>query len=520
MKFRRTEALVVFAALFALGLGACAGDGKRAPKATPTPAYIATFDEGVCPWALPAGQKQEAVRCGFVVVPEDRAKPDGRKVRLAVAAFKATSATSAPDAIVHLVGGPGFSVVKFLDRLTVDNARPFQDRRDLVFFDQRGTGLSEPSLRCPEVRENFIGRLAEDLRAAESAARANAALLRCHDRLADEGVDFGAYNSAASASDVADVMSALGYGDYNIYGISYGTRLALTVMRDFPEHVRSVVLDSSLPPQINGLSEAAKNFERALNTLFDGCKADAACHDAYPNAGQNFFDLVAKLNKEPAVVEPQDSSTKKTARVVVNGDRLVAGTWQALYNTRLIPVLPFAGAQIAQGNTGLLTVLAGQIVFSFNDLSDGMAASVNCHDEVPFNTEETVSQANKDVRKEITDAGIGVTSSAQLKRELNLCKAWGAGAANDRENEAVSSDIPTLVLAGEYDPITPPAWGTLAAQTLSHSFVVEFPATGHGALGGQYPCAAPLIVAFYDDPSTRPDATCASAIPPPKFQLP
>ena len=220
--------LVVAILGVALAAAACGG-GKKTPTATPTPAYTATFEQGACPWAIPAGQKPEGVRCGFVVVPENRAKSVGRTVRLAVAVFKATAATGVLDPVVRLGGGPGFSDVQYLDGLTVENGKPSQDRRDLVFFDQRGTGLSEPSLRCPEVRDNFISSLAENLRAAEDAARTNAALLKCHDRLAGEGVDFGAYNSAASASDVADVMSALGYGDYNIYGISYGTRLALTI---------------------------------------------------------------------------------------------------------------------------------------------------------------------------------------------------------------------------------------------------------------------------------------------------
>jgi pimeloyl-ACP methyl ester carboxylesterase len=504
----------------ALLFTACGGGSSKAPTATPAPAYTATFEQSACPWPLPDGQTQEGVRCGFVVVPEDRAKAAPRNVRLAVAVFKATADTGVLDPVVRLQGGPGFSDVKYLGNATVDSLKPTQDRHDIVFFDQRGTGLSEPSLRCPEVRDNMISSLAENLRAAEDAARANAALLKCHDRLAAEGVDFGAYNSAASASDVADVMSALGYGDYSIYGISYGTRLALTVMRDHPEHVRSVVLDSALPPQVNGLSEAAKNFERALNTLVAGCQAAAACNAAYPNVAQDFSDLVTKLNREPAIVEPQDPSTQKTARVVVNGDRLAAGTWQALYDTQLIPVLPFAAAQIAKGNMGLLNVLAGQIVFSFADLSDGMAASVNCHDETPFNTEETVAEANRNVRKEIVEASIGVTNNAALKRELDLCSAWGAGTADARENEAVSSDIPTLILAGEYDPITPPAWGKLAAQTLSRSFVVEFPATGHGALSGQHPCASTIMAAFREDPSKQPDTSCTAAIPPLAFQVP
>ena len=512
---RRSILVAIISA--AIVAAACGGSSSKAPTATPTPAYTATFEQSACPWPLPEGWKPDGVRCGFVVVPENRSNASARKVRLAVAVFKATADAGVLDPVIGLQGGPGFSDVKYLGGLTLDQQDP---RYDLVYFDQRGTGLSEPSLRCPEVRDNMISSLAENLRAAEDAARMNVALLKCHDRLAAEGVDFSAYNSAASASDVADVMSALGYGDYGIAGISYGTRLALTVMHDHPEHVRSVVLDSTLPPQVNKLSDVAKNFERALDTEAAGCKADAACNAAYPNMTQDFFTLVAKLNQEPVTVEPQDPSTKKPVRVVVNGDRLVAGIFNALYDTKLLPVLPFALAQIAQGNLGLLNLIAGQIVFRFADLSHGLYASVECHEETPFNTEETVAQSNKGVRQEIAETGFGVTSSAELKRELDLCNAWGAGTADAREHDAVSSDIPTLILAGEYDPITPPAWGRLAAQTLSHSFVVDFPATGHAALSGQFPCASKIVDAFRADPSKQPDASCAAAIPPPKFQVP
>ena len=400
--------------------------------------------------------------------------------------------------------------------------KPTQDRHDVVFFDQRGTGLSEPSLRCPEVRDNVISSFAEDLRAPEDAARTNAALLKCHDRLAGEGVDFGAYNSAASASDVADVMSALGYGDYSIYGISYGTRLALTVMRDHPEHVRSVVLDSTLPPPGHWLVRGGQELRPCAEHAVRRLQGRRGLQRRVPEPGeQDFFDLVAKLNKEPVIVEPQDPSTQKTARVVINGDRLArrahgrrCTTHSSFQSCRSRP------RRSRKETLGLLNVLAEQIVFSFADLSDGMAASVNCHDETPFNTEETVTEANRGVRKEIVDSGYWPHKQRRARARVGLCNAWGAGTADARENEAVSSDIPTLILAGEYDPITPPAWGKLAAQTLSHSFVVEFPATGHGALSGQFPCASTIMAAFRDDPSKQPDTSCTAAIPPPAFQVP
>src|SRR3990172_408349 len=158
--------IAALAIALALLVTACSGSSKT-PTATPTPAYTATFEQSACPWPLPDGQKQEGVRCGFVVVPENRTKAASRNIRLAVAVFKATADTGVLEPVVRLQGGPGFSDVKYLGNNTVENMKPTQDRHDVVYFDQRGTGLSEPSLRCPEVRDNMISSFAEDLRAPE-----------------------------------------------------------------------------------------------------------------------------------------------------------------------------------------------------------------------------------------------------------------------------------------------------------------------------------------------------------------
>lgn len=513
-------------ALAAIAASSCSGSSRKAAPTATSVAYTAAFEDTKCEFTVPDGQSVADVRCGFLSVPENRAAPANRTIKLAVAVLKSTGAQPALDSIVYLSGGPGGpALASEMQAFDLVFAAPFQSKRDLVFFDQRGTGLSQPGLFCPEVRKSFLESLAQNEPGGSDADEANtrrvSALLTCRAHLVADGTDLGAYNSAESAADIADLMTALGYGDYNLIGVSYGTRLALTTMRDRPQHVRSVVLDSTLPLQANANAERARNFERALDTLFAGCKSDARCNAGFPALEATFFDLVAKLNREPIIVKPTNPATGETGTVVVTGDRLMAGIWQALYDTSLLGVVPFAIDSISKGNTGILELLAQSVVFRFDDFADGMSQSVNCNEEIPFDTPQVVAAANSGVRKPIVDGVVGTTNAAAGKRLRDLCTAWGTPPPDARESEAVSSDIPTLVLAGEYDPITPPAWGKLAAATLTRAYFFQFPGVGHSVIfagNDRHPCAVAILTAFLNDPSRAPDGGCIAVLPPLRFQ--
>jgi pimeloyl-ACP methyl ester carboxylesterase len=500
-------------ALLALAVAACSGGSKQAATPSPTPAK---FTEGACAVGAPSGQDGH-MRCGVLEVPEDRSKPDAATVKLAVAVIKSTAAAPAPDAMLYLSGGPGQPALSNnMQSFSTGFAEPVQSKRDLVFFDQRGTGASEPSLACPEVNDGFLVALAADLTNQEQADAQVAALRTCRDRLAAQHIDFTAYNSAESAADVADLMRALGYAQYDIYGLSYGTRLALEVMRTDAQHVRAVVLDSALPPQVRGDAENSATFERALDVLLAGCKADSACNGAYPDLEQTYFDLVVKANASPLVVEPSGPDGK-TTRVVVNGDRIMSGTFQALYDTSLLPLLPFAAKAIAGGNTAILTTLAQQVAFTSSDFALAMQKAVNCNDVTMSLTDKDVEDATHGVRPAIIAGHIGIADAGDLKRAQDLCRAFGITKTDAHARDAVTSDIPTVVLAGEYDPITPPDWGRLAAKTLSHSHFFEFPGSGHGELFGRHDCAMAIAASFFDDPSKAPDSGCIAGLEAPKF---
>ena len=486
---------------------------------TPASAAEPEFEPADCPVAPPSGVPESAMECGYVTVPENRSKPDGTQVRLAVAIIKA-SQEPVREPILYLSGGPGGPSLQ--GEMYGFGAAPisaaFLDR-DIIFYDQRGTGLSTPSLYCDEVEAFTLEVLKQGWSVEEAGDRYDQGLRACRARLLDEGVDLAQYSSAISADDIADLMTALGHDTFHLYGISYGTRLALTVMRDHPERVTSAVIDSVLPPNVEGALADGQTFTRSLNVLIDGCAADAECNAAYPDLEQTFWDLVASATADPFEITINDVDGNPV-QISVDGNAIVQGAFTAFYSTDVIPLLPFAAYEIAAGNTAILTALAQQIVFAFSGTAVGMTTSVRCSEETPFYTEEKLAQALVGVRQEIIDAGIGITTPELLADSLALCDDWGTLPPPAIENQPVVSDIPTLVFAGQYDPVTPPEWGRLAAETLSTSYFFEFPATGHSVIGPHPACATGIVNAFFDDPQTPPDGSCVAAIPPPDFQVP
>ena len=240
-----------------------------------------------------------------------------------MAIFKSHTVGDAPT--THFPGGwPWFVRSRnFGPRVSGSLAQDLTAGRDFVMFDQRGVGFSQPSLYCEELRDLFYQTIGTNPTRDQEIEDQVAAAFACRDRLVASGIDLAAYDTTASAADVNDIILALGYGQVDVWGLSYGTRLGLAVARDFPEIVHSLVLDSALPPSVNQLVDVAANAERAFRVLFDGCAADAACSSAYPDLETEFYDLVAVLNDTPATYHAQHPRTGVVYSVVLTGDRLI-----------------------------------------------------------------------------------------------------------------------------------------------------------------------------------------------------
>jgi pimeloyl-ACP methyl ester carboxylesterase len=258
-------------------------------------------------------------RCGFLVVPENRSRPEGPTIRLAVAIVPAVSPQPAPDPIVHLTGGPGGSAILEAQRL-VDAG--FNRDRDLIVMDQRGTFLSEPALTC-EVIDRFNRRqVALPLDSRGTRRRHVAATRKCRRQLVARGIDIAAYNTTENAADFADLRRALGYDRWNLFGVSYGADLALTIMRDHPEGLRSVILDSTVPPSVASLSELWPNARDGFQNIFRACTAQARCRRSFPKLERTFTRLVRRLESDPVMTTVPDPATGQPTPVALDGGAL------------------------------------------------------------------------------------------------------------------------------------------------------------------------------------------------------
>ena len=482
-------------------------DPARAPTPTPEPpSYEARFVPDLCRVREPQGV---IFQCGNLVVPENRADPNSRMIELHVVVIGSSSHSLEPDPILYLAGGPGSSIVETaLYQLPV--FQRFLEERDVIVFDQRGVGASQPALDCPEDTEVVFDTLNQHLPEDEQNALHLEAMRTCRDRLVQEGVDLTGYTTAENAADVRDLRSAMGIPEWNIYGVSYGTRLALATMRDHPQGIRSVILDSAFPLDVDFYSSIVPNADRAFKTLFDECAANPPCARAYPDLESKLYEVAALLDEQPGAAIVFNPFTRQTHEVVVTGDRLVDTVFDALYVKDFIPLLPELIYDAGEYEFDMFEMVFGTILAQIDFSSLGMYFSVNCADEAQFTTPDQVAAASKPHPR--------LAPYLETDSIFEICGFWGAS-PDGIKSASFSVDIPTLILAGGFDPITPPEWGRRAASGLPRSHYFEFASAAHGVLGSS-DCSLDVSLEFLRTPGRAPDGSCLDELPPAVFKTP
>ncbi len=474
----------------------------------------ATFEETDCFFPVPSGYD---VDCGFVKVPESRnpeLADNTNGIRIAVARISSFSDNPQPDPVIYLEGGPGAESLIFGEFYTQDFS-VFLEERDVILFDQRGIGFSEPALDCPELTELDYELLDDDISAEEATDLYFEVANRCRERFIDQGANLVAYNSAENAADVADIIEALDYEQVNLFGISYGTKLGLTIMRDHPGIVRSAILDSVYPPEVDGDELLAINADRAFDTLFAGCAASPACDERFPALETVFYETVDRLNENPELVTFFDFYTETERDILVSGDALVSILFGLMYATVEIPQLPEYIYAASEGNYDAFLDDAMFSLFYDQFFSIGAYYSYECYEESSFS-----DPAEVEATLDLVPPPVFTVFSDGFEEYQDFCANWTGGMrASDVENQPVVSDIPTLVIAGEYDPITPPAFAEMVAENLSNSYYYEFPGVGHSAWYGAE-CAQNIGLQFVADPTSEPDASCLAEVGAPVFVRP
>jgi pimeloyl-ACP methyl ester carboxylesterase len=485
----RRTLVTVGAALGVLTAGAAAQD---APALTPVD----------CAITPPAGV---TVECSTLTVPESRTGLSDATISLAVAVYPALNEPANPP-VVFLQGGPGGGIVETSPLLYSLFTAGLNENRDVVFIDQRGTGLSTPLLSCPAYTDFIYEDLAANYTPEQFGERASEELRACGETLTAEGVTLAAYTSQENAADIVDLAAALGAEQIDLFGGSYGTRLALTIMRDYPELVNAVVLDSVLAPAENQVSGIATVAQNNVDTLFAACAADPGCAELYPTLEADYYAVVERLNAEPATITmPTNALGSETMQATINGTDFQSALFYASYQTPFLPSLPGVIASAAAGDYSVLGPYLNNIALTYDDVSMGMFLSVLCAEEVAALTPEGLAESFASVPNFETFALMATYGTPEAL--FGVCETWGAAPLDPIELEPVTSDIPTLLLAGVSDPVTPPFYAENAAATLSNSRLYAFPGVGHvGTLGNA--CMLDLTRQFLDDPAATLDDAC------------
>ena len=435
--------------------------------------------------------------CGSFKVYEDRASKQGRQIDLNIVVLPALRADAKPDPLFFLAGGPGQGAAR-LAKAVREIFRRVQNDRDIVLVDQRGTGKSNP-LNCHN-EDDSLQALTQTLEQALDEVRT------CQ---AKYDADLRLYTTTIAMDDLDDVRAFLGYETINVYGGSYGTRAALVYMRQHPDRIRSVILDGVAPTFMRLPLFFPRDTQRAFDLLARDCEQNEGCRKAYPHVAERTRALMARLEKDPPRVQVTHPRTGERAEIAIEPRLLANVIVSTLYSPMASALVPAVIAAAERNDFQSMLALAG--LGGGGDepnMSVGMQLSVICAEDAPRNTaDELKAQADS------TMFGKYVMTIQE-----QACKFWPRGAVDAAFYEALKSDIPTLVLSGEIDPVTPPTWGEQVASTLSRSRHIVMPGTGHTA--GGTGCGQRIMREFVEEGSVADlDTSCVSKVKRPAFFL-
>ena len=448
---------------------------------------LAAVDFEPCVLTAIGERSESAAECGTLEVPLDPGKPDGERIELFVARISALAGTPEPDPFTLIAGGPGQASTRFYAQTKWAFAR-IRRTRDIVLVDQRGTGLSTP-LRCENIErdEVFLDSATFSRLGAE-----------CVDGLSHDPAFF---TTSAAVRDLELMRETLGYPSLNIYGISYGTRVAQHYLKRYPEHARTVVLDGVVPPSLALGPGAAIDAQRALDRLLARCAATPACAEQYPDLADRLRELLTRLKESPPTIAVPHPRTGASTTFTLT-DQLAAGIVRLLtyspQTAALIPILVRAAAEGDYGPLAAQALLVGEDVHGA--ISYGMHFAVVCTEDVPF--------WGRVDRVALEGTFLG---PVQIDALGQICESWPRGFIDDDFASPLKTAVPVILLSGEDDPVTPPSYAEMSVGGLTNYRHVTLPHQAHGQLATG--CVPRLLAAFVDsaDPTVFDDP-CLEAV--------
>ncbi|WP_426368908.1 alpha/beta fold hydrolase [Streptomyces sp. E-08] len=445
-------------------------------------------------------------------MPESRTHRGGRTIRLTVAVIPAASSTPAQDPVVFMEGGPGGDALGAIPFL-IDSG--VNRDRDLIVMTQRGGLHSQPNLACPELDRFNAAAVGLPYDAPSTGRLLVRAAKECRDRLTADGIRLSAYNTTENAADFADLRTALGIRKWNVYGYSYGTDLALTYLRRHPEGIRSVAIDSVVPPQIVSLPWAWDSAQEGINTIFAACEAQPACKGRYPHLSRTLTEQVRRLEAHPLRLTVRPPGGGSPVRVVLDGGALVN---LLVADGGAMPAVdvPAALDELAHGNPERFAqARAAGATPAIGEFAHGLTHSVACGEWAPGFSRTDVLEAGRRAFPGWPDTVLA--HAPQLPFEYDLCRVWNVPDRTAVQRVATHSNVPTLIVSGTFDAKTGASWGPYTGRTLPRSTAVLIPGIGHFVVP-QSSCAQSVLASFLTRP-TAPDTGCVAGLTPEPFTV-
>ncbi|MEE1943986.1 alpha/beta fold hydrolase [Pedobacter sp. KR3-3] len=427
--------------------------------------YKAEIEPTACPLKIGTGV---IAKCGYLVVPENRQKPNGRKIKVPFVFARKADADSTQNVSLYTTGGPGYSTISYISEINATSG--FLKFGGFIAFDQRGTKKSIPALESPEIEEAIQRSYRENL---NKDSLVLVATQQMRQRLSDQGIDLSAYNTVESAADINDLRTVLHIKQLNLVGISYSGGLMLTVARLYPEMVRTLILNSPLPSYVTYEEHGLFNMNEALDQIFANCDADSTNKALYGNLKKRFQDYFTSITNKHFTISYQEKGSNEKRTITYGKAELLDAIFARMSNGQLKD-LPFIIYEMTNGRHEPYVKEVLDEVFAGNPgYTLGMRYSVYCSEQIAFANPQLVKQQEKDLP---WFAGYPFNNVNQA-----ICDCWKVKPAPLYMKEALYSKIPVLASAGDADPFCRPFYNRIIKKTMPNAQLLIVHNRGHGA---------------------------------------
>jgi pimeloyl-ACP methyl ester carboxylesterase len=451
-----------------------------------------------------------ATECGVLKVPEDYSKPEGQQVKLPFIIFKAIN----PDKktyplVVAGGGGPGGAL-----GIAEENFHTFDESawlpwysstidagRDLILIDNRGVGSSVPRLGCYEVENASMESLDKLLNKDDLVKLTREVFSACKKRLVEQDIDISQYHLINAAKDLEALRTGLGVGQLNVYGVSYGTRIALEFERLYPDSVRTLILDGIYPQSVKAYENAPRHNSEAMMRVINKCQKDKGCYDQFGfNLEERLSNFLEQLDESPITISVTSPIDYDPIDVVVTPDVFFDSLYTMMYDAYVISYIPKYMYASFNGNTDYLTEMVRDYYVNdiVNDsLDEGAYASYSCFDEIPLTDFAAARSALKKYPfQHYSNKYVFASIEA-------MCEVWNVPVAADEFKETYKINAPVLIYSGELDPVTPAELAKTVVENARVSWEIEWPNIAHGVMFVSE-CADWTAQEFLGDPESDP----------------